>query len=125
MKIFVLLTMIWFHIIDDYHLQGILADLKQIKWWKLHYPDQKYKHDWIIALGLHAFSWTFMIMLPIAWRLRFEINWTFLMVFIVNWNLHFQIDHLKANRFKINLIQDQGLHLLQILITWAIFLQRI
>ena len=29
-----LLTMIFLHIVDDYYLQGVLAKMKQRKWWE-------------------------------------------------------------------------------------------
>lgn len=65
-KIFVLYSMIFCHIIADFRLQGILTDLKQKKWWKENYPDKKYSHDYITALIIHSFCWSFMIMLPIS-----------------------------------------------------------
>jgi len=44
----VLLCMFFLHIIDDFKLQGILADFKQKSWWKKNYPNELYKYDWII-----------------------------------------------------------------------------
>ena len=64
MKIIILLIMLFLHIVDDYYLQGILTKLKQKSWWEENAPNKLYKHDYIIALIEHAFSWTFMIMLP-------------------------------------------------------------
>ena len=61
----ILLTMIFLHIVDDYYLQGILAQMKQKKFWKEQAPDEKYKYDYIWALIMHGFSWAFMIMLPL------------------------------------------------------------
>lgn len=71
-KIFILLFMIMMHIVDDYYLQGILASMKQKSWWKKqpNYKD-KYSNDYLIALMMHAFSWSFCIMLPIGYK--FEI----------------------------------------------------
>lgn len=121
-KIFVLLAMIFLHIIDDYKLQGILASMKQKKWWE----EQKeyknlYKCDYIPALIEHSFSWTFMIMLPIAIMLRFNIDW-WVIAYIANMIIHAFVDDLKANKFKINLVVDQTIHIIQIVVTWLIFM---
>lgn len=121
-KIFILLSMMFLHIIDDYKLQGILASMKQKKWWQ----EQKeykalYKHDYIIALIEHSFSWTFMIMLPIAISLKFNIGW-WALAYIINITIHAIVDDLKANKFKINLIIDQLIHVVQIIVTWAVFI---
>ena len=34
MAVKVFLLMILLHVIDDFHLQGILASMKQKEWWK-------------------------------------------------------------------------------------------
>lgn len=65
-KAFIVLWMIFFHIVDDYYLQGWLASAKQKKWWEENAPQPLYKYDYIWALLMHSFSWAFMIMLPIA-----------------------------------------------------------
>jgi hypothetical protein len=114
---FLILLMVFCHIVDDYYLQGILAKMKQKKWWEENAPDKKYKTDWEVALYMHGFSWTFMIMLPIAIANQFEINLWFVIIFFVNMSIHCFVDDLKANKLKINLRQDQGIHLLQILVT--------
>lgn len=121
-KIFILLAMIFLHIIDDYKLQGILASMKQKKWWE----EQKeyksmYKYDYIPALIEHSFSWTFMIMLPIAVVLHFNIGW-WILAYIINMSIHAFVDNLKANKFKINLVIDQSIHIAQIIATWLIFI---
>jgi hypothetical protein len=120
-KFFILLLMLFLHIIDDYKLQGILANMKQKKWW-LEHKDYKelYKNDYLIAMAEHSFSWTFMIMLPIAIYLNFNID-HWLHAYIINMLIHACVDDLKANRFKINLITDQLIHIMQIIITWAAF----
>lgn len=120
-KIFILLAMIFLHIIDDYKLQGILASMKQKKWWEEQKGYKKlYRHDYVPALIEHSFSWTFMIMLPIAVVLRFNIGW-WIFVYIANMVIHAFVDNLKANKFKINLAIDQSIHMVQIIITWLIF----
>ena len=118
---FILLAMLFMHIIDDYKLQGILASMKQKIWWE----EQKgykplYKYDYIPALIEHSFSWTFMIMLPIAIYLKFDIGW-WSIAYIINMAIHALVDDLKANRFKINLVIDQTIHIIQIVLTWLLF----
>ena len=49
-NLFILLSMIFLHIIDDYGLQGIMKDLKQKQWWQKNAPDQLYRYDYIVAL---------------------------------------------------------------------------
>lgn len=122
-KIFVLLSMIFLHIIDDFKLQqGVLANLKQKQWWKeqREYKDL-YKYDYIPALIEHSFSWSFMIMLPIAIFLKFDIDW-WVIAYVVNMAIHAFVDNLKANAFKINLVTDQAIHVAQIVITWVVFI---
>ena len=121
-NIFILLVMIFLHIIDDYKLQGILANMKQKKWWReLKEYKEMYKYDYIPALITHSFSWAFMIMLPIAFVLHFNIGW-WVVAYIVNMIVHAFVDNLKANKFKINLVTDQTIHIVQIVITWLIFI---
>ena len=121
-NIFIILLMMFCHIIDDYKLQGILASMKQKKWWEEQKEyKEMYRHDYICALLIHSFSWSFMIMLPIAFVKGFEISVTFLIFFIANMIVHTIVDDLKANKFQINLIVDQTMHLCQI-ITTAMFL---
>lgn len=121
MKLIILLTMLFLHIVDDYYLQGILAQMKQKSWWKENAPDELYKNDYKVALLEHAFSWTFMIMLPITVTMIIQnnyINTIYIVYFIMNWMLHAVIDHLKANKKTINLVVDQSCHILQIVVTW-------
>ena len=114
----IFLTMIFLHIIDDYYLQGILAQMKQKKFWKEQAPDELYKYDYIWALIMHAFSWTFMIMLPLIFVSL--ISPAFYIIFVVNLAVHAYVDNLKANKHKINLWQDQLIHLAQIILTFII-----
>lgn len=120
-KIHILLIMIFLHIIDDYRLQGILASMKQKEWWVKQegYKDM-YKHDYVIALLCHSFSWAFMIMLPIFVSISFKLTPAVISIFISNLLAHALIDNMKANKHQINLIVDQSVHLLQIVLTWLI-----
>lgn len=122
MSLITLFWMIFCHIIDDYYLQGCLAQLKQKKYWKENAPDALYKYDYIVALIMHGFSWSFMITLPILIYKDFDPPSIYYMLFLLNIYTHVYVDDLKANRHKINLIVDQLIHLLQILITFFAFL---
>ena len=62
-----------------------------------------------------------MIMLPIAVMLRFNIG-LWVIAYIVNIVIHAVVDTLKANALKINLVTDQTIHIVQIIITWLIFI---
>ena len=123
MKIFIFLSMIFCHIIDDYKLQPpLLNTLKQRSWWQENAPDDLYKHDYFMALFMHATSWSFMIHLPVAVYEGFNIDIPFVISFLVNLLIHAYVDDLKANRHKINLITDQLIHLAQITISAAVLL---
>lgn len=118
-KILLLLTMIFCHIIDDYYLQGWFASAKQKMWWEKNAPDELYKYDYIAALFMHSFSWTFMIMLvPTIYVLLVGGIWS-PVVFVANLVIHMIVDDMKANKKKINLIQDQSIHMIQIFATWC------
>lgn len=115
----VLILMIFCHIVDDYYLQGILAKMKQQKFWEN--LGRKYRNDYIMALFMHAFSWTFMIMLPVLIALSLNPPLWFWFILLFNICLHAAVDDLKCNKLEINLIQDQLIHLVQILITWIMY----
>lgn len=118
--IFVLLWMIFFHIVDDYYLQGWLASAKQRSWWEKNAPDELYKRDYIWALIMHSFSWAFMIMLPVAYFYHFHVGYEFTIMFIINVAVHAFVDNMKANWKVINLWADQIIHLVQILGTFSL-----
>lgn len=121
-KIFILLCMIFSHIIDDFYLQGWLASAKQKKWWEENAADQLYKYDYIVALFIHSFSWTFSVMLiPTLYIFIFSGTW-YPFLFVGNILMHMYVDDLKANKKKINLIQDQSIHMIQIIWTWYCFI---
>jgi len=121
--VFLLFCMIFCHIVDDYYLQGWLASAKQRQWWKENAPDKLYRNDYLMALSMHGFSWTFSIMLiPTLLNLSTINLWLYVTLFFTNWLLHIWIDDMKANDKTINLVEDQALHLLQIFITWALFI---
>lgn len=121
-NLYIYLLMLFMHIVDDFYLQGCLASFKQKEWWEKNAPEKVYRFDYIWALLIHSFSWTFMVMLPIAFTMNFEVNGVFICLFAGNLLIHAIVDNLKANAKAINLITDQSIHMLQILVTWTIML---
>jgi len=121
MNIFILLAMLFLHVIDDFFLQASwLANGKQKSWWKEVAPDPLYRYDYLAALAIHCYSWSFMVMLPIAVANRLQVGVSFLILFALNGFIHGFVDHAKANWHKINLITDQSIHILQIIVTFLI-----
>ena len=116
-RLFIILWMIFFHIVDDYYLQGWLASAKQKSYWKENAPDKLYERDYIWALIMHSFSWSFMIMLPIAYVNQFNVGFGFMALFVINIAIHAITDNAKANLKRINLWQDQFIHMVQIFVT--------
>lgn len=119
-NIFLLLLMMFCHIVDDYYLQGWLASAKQKKWWEENAPQKLYEYDYLWALLMHSFSWSFMIMLPIFFVSNFQVTGTMLSFFLWNILIHAFTDNLKANEFKLNLWHDQLIHMCQIGVTWLL-----
>lgn len=120
----ILVLMLLGHLVADYTLQGWLADGKQKSWWEEtiikkygHLVNMaKYKYDYIAALVCHALYWSIFICAPF-----FASSW-FIVAVVLNTVVHAIVDDLKANQFKLNLIQDQLLHLGQILMTLGAFM---
>ena len=125
-KLFVLICMIMCHIIADFHMQGILAQMKQKEWWEKNYPTKKYKNDYIVALIIHSFEWTFIISIPlfIYWYMTANATSVVISIYIiyfVAWTLiHAYVDNAKANLKTLNLYGDQLIHLLQIVVLWCV-----
>ena len=118
-----LLFMIFMHIVDDYYLQGILAQMKQKGWWQTQeWYKPLYKNDYKMALLIHSMSWSIMILMPSI--IIIGINqYLALGTFILNTMIHFYVDDLKANIGKINLVLDQSIHLIQVFVTWLLVIQ--
>ena len=122
-SIFIIFAMLFMHVLDDYGLQApCLCNLKQKSFWEKNASDEQYKKDYIIALIMHALSWSFMIMLPCAFALNFNVGFGFAFWLIFNTALHATVDHIKANVKVINLWVDQSCHLVQIAATFIAFL---
>ena len=119
---FAFLLMFFAHVVDDYYLQGWLAQGKQRSWWEKNAPEPLYKLDYIVALLMHSFSWSFMIMLPITFCANLQIGTGFVIALVCNMLVHAFVDNLKANCAKINLVIDQTIHIAQIIITAWVFI---
>lgn len=123
------MLMVFMHIVDDFYLQGILAKLKQKSFWRDNTSWESYtrlyRNDYIVALAAHAFSWCICIHLPVFVLWYFTGGFS-LILFVINFiaqaTIHAVIDNLKANKLKINLIQDQLFHLVQISFTLALYM---
>ena len=124
MNLLFLFMMIFFHIWDDFHMQGILADMKQKSWWeKQSEYSLKYSKDYIPALLAHSFSWAFVMMFPVMIGAIVGVVsvYGYAVCLVANIAIHAYVDNLKANKMEINLIEDQTIHLIQIFCTWAVF----
>lgn len=121
--LFVLVAMFFAHTYADFCSQGIMASMKQKKWWKKQedYTEWNSK-DYTMALVNHSLQWSFCIMLPLFVQDKWEISWTMFLVFFANVFFHYLIDNYKANKYIFNLVQDQFLHLIQILWTFAMWM---
>ena len=118
--IYVFLIMILLHIIDDFVLQPIcLSKLKQKSFWEPYVKDdEKYKFDYKVALVIHALSWAIMIHLPLMFIVSNEI--LVLVSVAINAAIHAYIDDKKANKLNVTLLEDQLIHLIQIVTIWAL-----
>lgn len=115
----ILILTILCHVLDDFVLQPVcLSKLKQRDWWLENVKDiKKYANDYRAALIIHGLSWSGMILLPYL-LLTPTINEAMVLgIFLGNGFLHAMIDDLKANKRKINLVEDQMAHTVQIVIT--------
>lgn len=128
-RLSILFIMLFLHIVDDYYLQGILASMKQKEWWQKNAPQRLYKNDYKVALIEHAFSWSFVITIP--WLVMGIVQdnavclGLLIPMYIINTAIHALVDNAKANLHSINLVQDQSIHLFQILLTWILFMATI
>ena len=123
-KIFLL--MIFCHLIDDFVLQDKFTYLKQKSWWIKTCNDEglsleKYGKDYIMALFEHSLEWSIAIIIPVIF-LCSTPGWILLLCVIINTIIHFIVDNAKANQLRLNLIQDQLIHFIQIIITFLIII---
>lgn len=108
----VLLLMVAMHVIEDFHLQGRMAEMKQRSWWE-GYPEM-YSGDWVPVILLHGMEWSVLVSLPLLLLTGLDVGWWFAAMVTANGLIHAGVDHLKANDFKIDLVRDQTAHMAQI-----------
>lgn len=126
--ILLLFMMLFCHIVDDFYLQGVLAQFKQRSWWRQNCNDRLYRNDYKMALFIHGFSWTFMVLLPIliymiAGGLVDDLRVrNYIICFVAACFCHIIIDNAKANDKIIGLVTDQLLHITQVIVLWSVWL---
>ena len=114
------------HIFADFNLQigSGLDKFKQWRWWREQIPAEKeekwkkYNDDYKVALWIHSFQWALVTCLPLA-MCRGTVYGVSV---FVHASAHYIVDDLKANWMRINLIQDQVFHTVQVLVIWATWL---
>ena len=133
MEILCLIAMCFMHVLEDFHLQGLLGQLKQKQVWvdycrRESFSFTKYKNDYKVCLFWHAFEWTCFMMAPIYILSCFYFCMDTLgiwvpifIMFCVNIYIHYLVDNAKCNELKINLVVDQLVHAGQIVATWVIY----
>jgi hypothetical protein len=124
MSIFILFSMIFCHIIADFHIQNnFMAKFKQKREWRIGYGNN-YLSDWIPVLAVHAFSWSFFTFLPLLYYVYTKdiTFYTLSGIILLNAIVHFIVDDQKCNRFNISLIVDQEIHILQIVLTFIVMI---
>lgn len=143
-EIVLFLLMLLAHIVEDFHLQGKLADMKQRSWWydqiehtvrdgqfdpdcleadmladELH---KKYRYDYIPALILHGFEWAICVSIPVLFYTGFELSSDYIFMLVLMALVHSAVDHVKCNWHLFTLVEDQLIHMAQLVILWAMAL---
>ena len=121
LKSYIFIFMLFAHCIGDYILQkDFISKAKRKSFW-LNIKDEKVDtFAYLSILCVHAFIWSFCIHLPLILFLP-QSNIIVVSIFI-NFLIHGIIDDLKANRNKISMTIDQLIHVLQIVITYILFI---
>lgn len=113
------------HTLADFHIQGILAKMKQKAWWEAQIEEMsdddtteeclkaEYGNDYLVALLIHSLEWSIIVAIPAMFVLG-GCPWWLLVIVILNTAIHAQIDNAKCNNLSINLVQDQACHMLQL-----------
>ena len=122
----ILILMLFCHIIDDFVLQDKFTYLKQKSWWIKACKDDglpfdKYKNDYKMALFEHSLEWSIAIILPTIFLCNIS-GYILLLSVIINTIIHYIVDNAKANQLRLNLVQDQTFHFVQIIVTWVILI---
>lgn len=136
-KAFIFIAMVLLHILEDFHLQGILANMKQKSWWQsecvklgITYESSKYRRDYVVSLIIHALENSIFITLPLiidGLITTFTTNpnnclfigWAF--IIFANTAVHAIIDDFKCNSKGVNLIVDQILHFIFIILFFSLY----
>lgn len=136
-KAFIFIAMVLLHILEDFHLQGILANMKQKSWWQsecvklgITYESSKYRRDHVVSLIVHALENSIFITLPLIIdgliatfttnpNNSLFIGWAF--IIFANTVVHAIIDDFKCNSKGINLIVDQILHFIFIILFFSLY----
>ena len=131
--VLMLIFMVVLHIFADYHLQGILAQMKQKAWWskqKTQNPSINYGFsDYMVAMIAHCIEWSFFVCLPMifcGWDqicgeftlAGFKLLATLIVLITANSVFHYVADDMKANDGTLTLRQDQMFHAVQIVLSW-------
>ena len=118
--LFILASMFFMHVVADFNLQNIMASMKQKTWWKKQegYEENNNGNDYKFPLFWHSFQWSFCIMLPLFIANNLKVDFVSLIFFCLNIWAHYKVDDAKANKHFLNLVDDQIIHILQIVITF-------
>lgn len=111
--------MVLCHVVEDFHIQGRMADMKQRSFWEPY--GRMYAWDHVPVLLLHGFEWSMFVSLPILITSWSSVSAGFMAVVVANGLIHSLVDHLKCNSLKLSLVQDQAIHILQIVVLLAIW----
>lgn len=116
--LFLLISMLWCHIIGDWILQpDIMKNGKCKSWWEENYPDKLYQDDYMMVLFIHSFLWSITTHIPfiLLYLLNdMDLGGALIGAILLQTLIHHIIDDVKANEFGISLKTDQQLHMLQV-----------
>ena len=120
------IIMVLLHLFADFTLQGWFANGKQKAWWIKQCEDYgkdftPYRYDYVCALIGHAVYWSIITFAPLIFCEYWPACGMLVVFLVFQIGAHAVIDDLKANKFKINLIQDQLAHILQIVLAVLVF----
>lgn len=115
-----MLMMVLLHVIEDFHMQGIMASMKQKTFWQEY--SKMYANDWMPVILLHGMEWATMVALPCILASWFDVSAWFVLTVVAMGVAHAYVDHLKANSLRINLIQDQIVHIIQIEVMLIVYM---
>ena len=135
--------MIFMHFIGDVYLQGNnLSSFKRREYWEKVERKTGKKHSFshLCFLLLHSFLWSFCMLFPILLKIVFiqclitanivpePVSFQNLILFYIssiigNTIIHGLIDNAKSNLKQIGDIEDQILHIVQVTVTFILYLK--